>query len=52
LRNGLVLLNPSRLEPIAKMWIRVQGKARFGEKAQHTLVCEHFEPNRSAAMGT
>jgi len=24
------------LEPISKMWIRVQGKARFGEKAQHT----------------
>ncbi len=24
------------LEPISKMWIRVQGKARGGEKAQHT----------------
>jgi hypothetical protein len=22
--------------PISKMWIRVHGKARFGEKAQHT----------------
>jgi hypothetical protein len=24
------------LEPISKKWIRVQGKARFGEKAEHT----------------
>jgi hypothetical protein len=26
----------SGLEPISKMWIRVHGKAWFGEKAQHT----------------
>jgi hypothetical protein len=23
-------------EPISKMWIRVHGKARIGEKAEHT----------------
>jgi len=33
------------------MWISVHGKARLGEKAQHTTnVCEHFEPIRNAAM--
>jgi hypothetical protein len=25
-----------KLEPISKMWIRIQGKARGGEKAEHT----------------
>ncbi len=39
------------LEAISKRWIRVQGKAWGGEKAQHTtVVCEHFEPTRNAAM--
>ena len=34
------------------MWIRVQGKARDGEKAEHTVrVCEHFEPIRNTALG-
>jgi hypothetical protein len=33
--------------------VRVQGKARSGEKADHTRVaCEHFEPFRKASMGT
>jgi hypothetical protein len=31
-----VSLNRKELEPISKIWIRVQGKARFGEKAEHT----------------
>jgi hypothetical protein len=40
------------LQAISEEWIRVQGKARGGEKAQHTrVVCEHFEPSRNAAMG-
>jgi len=25
-----------RIEPISKMWIRAHGKARGGEKAEHT----------------
>jgi hypothetical protein len=27
---------PKRLQAISKMWIRVQGKVRVGEKAEHT----------------
>jgi hypothetical protein len=52
------------LEPISKMWISVQGKARGGppslkklwrdkrKNAAYTAVCEHFEPTRNAAMET
>jgi ribosomal protein L40E len=31
--------------------ISVQGKARNGEKAEHTRRCEHFELFRNTAMG-
>jgi hypothetical protein len=32
--------------------ISVQGKARNGEKAEHTRSMWHFEPFRNTAMGT
>jgi hypothetical protein len=38
-------------EAISKKWIRVQGKARGGEKRSIHGSCEHFEPRRNAAMG-
>jgi hypothetical protein len=37
-------------EAISKTWIRLEGKARCSEKAEHTRVCEHFELARNAAI--
>jgi hypothetical protein len=35
-RNGIFFIMGKSLKPIYKMWIRVHGKARVGEKAEHT----------------
>jgi len=38
-------------EEISRIRIRVQGKERIGEKAEHTRIeCEHFEAGCNAAM--
>ena len=54
-RKNMVKLSPI-LEPISKKWIRVQGKARFGEKAEHTrkYVSPAYggKPSRNTAMST
>jgi hypothetical protein len=53
-----VLVDPTTAEncyairTYLKNEVRVQGKARNSEKAEHTIVCEHFEPFRNTAMGT
>jgi hypothetical protein len=43
-----VSLNRKELEPILKIWIRVQGKARFGEKAESRLRRDELILSRSA----
>ena len=44
-----------KIEPISKMWIRVQGKARVGEKAEHTRKyvspASGGKPTRNPAAG-
>jgi hypothetical protein len=48
----------TQIEPISKIWIRVQGKARGGSKVvcpsirEYTVVREHFKPIRNTALGT
>jgi hypothetical protein len=39
------------LEVVAKPQIRLKIKAQADEKAQHTVVCEHFEEACNAATG-
>jgi len=36
IRDVSISLLATLLELISKMWIRIHGKARFGEKAEHT----------------
>ena len=38
------------LEAVFKPQIRFKSKAQADEKAQHTLVCEHFEEACNAAI--
>jgi hypothetical protein len=46
-------LSAALIRTYLKNKISVQGKARNGEKAEHTrVVCEHFEPFINTAMGT
>ena len=37
-------------EAFAETWILFAGKERRGEKAEHILICEHFEPTIDAVL--